>query len=219
MQQAADLHRAFCRHLATELCDAADDRSFVITPAKRKSEFAELLPQGWAIEFQSEGDLGRRMRAWFAAKSPRDQTLADGDRSTTGSSVGTTDRVLIGADCPTLGGDTIRQTRRLLGDHDVVLGPAIDGGYYLIALRGGWRSQYATLMDDMPWSSDAVYDATCARAAGAGLSLASLLPMEDVDTISELDRLRVRLCDQMADPRHDALRQAVDRILVRGAES
>lgn len=198
MQQAAAIHRSFCRHLANGLLGAADEQSFVITPSARRTDFSNLLPAGWSIELQADGDLGSRMQAWFAGEGAAPQPV---------------DRVLIGADCPTLGKSIIAQTRRKLEDHDVVLGLAIDGGYYLIALAGGWRAEYSTLLEDVPWSSDQVYSTTCDRAREAGLRLATLDPLEDIDTIAELDRMREWLREQPADSRHVPLRDAIDRIM------
>lgn len=203
MRRAAAIHRVFCQHLANGLLNVADEQSFVITPASRQSEFAELLPAAWGIQLQTDGDLGHRMQDWFMSDGPAPD----------GPAQRRLNRLLIGADCPTLTEATIRQTRRMLGDHDIVLGPAIDGGYYLIALREGWRPEYAALLDAIPWSSDQVFGITCQRAQAAGLTLATLEPLEDVDTIAELDRLRESLQNRPLDLRGDSLRQAIDQIM------
>jgi rSAM/selenodomain-associated transferase 1 len=217
MRNAAELHRVFCRHLATQLADAADVRSFVIAPAVRRREFSQWLPSGWRIEVQSDGDLGRRMRTWFGGATSGGETPTErvsvADLDLRG------DRVLIGADCPTLQADAIDRAGKLLRDHDLVLGPTKDGGYYLIGLRGGWRCEYASLMEKMAWSSDSVFESTCHRAEKAGLSLATLPTMEDIDTVAELDRLRKQLERGAADPSHGSLRTAIDHVLRGGVES
>ncbi|QDV46651.1 2-phospho-L-lactate guanylyltransferase [Stieleria neptunia] len=194
MRHAADVHRAFCQHLATQLAAVAEERSFVITPRDRQADFAALLPSGWGIGFQADGDLGCRMKAWFKQATEPD-----------------VDRVLIGADCPLLDGAVVDRAGELLGEHDVVLGPAIDGGYYLIGLRGPWRDVYQGLMDEMPWSSDSVFDLTCRRAEQAGLRLATLPPMEDVDTIKELERLLIQLKACSGETRHPSLYRTVEQ--------
>ncbi|WP_182868461.1 TIGR04282 family arsenosugar biosynthesis glycosyltransferase [Stieleria mannarensis] len=202
MRQAAEVHRAFCHHLAGRLATTADQRSFVVSPPERQADFRASLPQDWQIEIQSDGDLGCRMMAWFSADCGGD---CGGD--------GQVDRVLIGADCPLLDGSVIRQTGELLGSHDVVLGPAIDGGYYLIALRGPWRAAYQRLMEQMPWSGASVFRLTCRRAEEAGLRLATLATMEDVDTIKELEQLMIRLeqCSSDADCR--TLRRSIEQAI------
>ena len=116
------------------------------------------------------------MRNWFSAPAAGPQF-----------------RVLIGGDCPLVSADTLEKTRSLMAEHDVVLGPARDGGYYLIALHSPWRKEYSVLMDEMPWSSDRVFELSCERAADAGLRVGLLDTMEDVDTIRELERLREHL--------------------------
>ena len=194
MRQAADLHRAFCQHLATQLAAVAEERWFVITPRDRQADFAALLPEGWGIGFQAEGDLGGRMKAWFMQTAESD-----------------VDRVLIGADCPLLEAALVDRAGELLGEHDVVLGPAVDGGYYLIGLRGPWRDVYRGLMDEMPWSSDSVFELTCRRAEQAGLRLATLPPMEDVDTIKELEQLMIQLKECAGETRYPLLYRTIEQ--------
>ncbi|QEG02019.1 2-phospho-L-lactate guanylyltransferase [Stieleria maiorica] len=196
MCQAAQVHRAFCHHLAGRLATAADQRSFVVSPPERQADFRTSLPPGWQIEIQSEGDLGCRMQAWFAGGAE-----AEGDR------------VLIGADCPLLDGSVILQTGELLESHDVVLGPAIDGGYYLIALRGPWRAEYRSLLEEMPWSGASVFQLTCRRAKEAGLRLATLAAMEDVDTIKELEALMIQLEQRSGDVDCRTLRRSIEQVI------
>ncbi|PAY16934.1 hypothetical protein CKO51_23900 [Rhodopirellula sp. SM50] len=193
MRQAADVHRAFCQHLARQLAAVAEERSFVITPRERQADFAALLPEGWGITFQTEGDLGARMKAWFMQATESD-----------------VDRVLVGADCPLLDAAVVHRAGELLGEHDVVLGPAIDGGYYLIGLKGPWRDVYQGLMDEMPWSSDSVFDLTCHRAQQVGLRVATLPPMEDVDTIKELQHLVNQLKQCAGETRYPSLFRTVE---------
>ena len=94
---------------------------------------------------------------------------------------------------PTLDAATVDQTSTLLVDHDLVLGPAADGGYYLIALRGHWNERIAAIFEDVPWSQPEVFAITIARAAQLGLKVARLPQAEDVDTVVELIRLRAFL--------------------------
>ena len=173
MARAAELHRSFCKHLSETLHGVAENQSFVIAPPERESEFAAVV-KNWEFEHQCSGDLGRRMENWFAGPK---------DRSETGV------RLLIGADCPTISPGIVQAARDALSGNDLVLGPACDGGYYLIGLRLPWRTQYECLLRDMPWSTDRVCELTKDRASTAGLSVSTLETMEDVDTIEELRRL------------------------------
>jgi hypothetical protein len=95
--------------------------------------------------------------------------------------------VLINADSPTLPSrlliEAIERLRRP-GDR-VVLGPAIDGGYYLIGLKRAHRR----LFEDIPWSTPAVLKSTRERAADVGVEVRELPPWYDVDDAEALAML------------------------------
>ena len=100
--------------------------------------------------------------------------------------------VALNADSPTLPAAYLERAADLLESNDVVLGPAEDGGYYLIGLR---RPQPG-LFEGIAWSTDQVAAQTLARAAELGLTMASLPEWYDVDTPAELERLREELVAQ-----------------------
>lgn len=85
---------------------------------------------------------------------------------------------------------------RLEAGADVAIGPVPDGGYYLIALRREAVRQ--RLFDDVPWSTDAVFDVTVERCRELGLELATLPPGHDVDVPADLDALARRLAQRLA---------------------
>ncbi len=93
----------------------------------------------------------------------------------------------MGADTPTLPVAFVREASARLGrpDVNVVIGPAEDGGYYLIGLK----QAEPALFRDIPWSTDRAYAVTMARAADSALRVASLPPWYDVDTVGDLERL------------------------------
>lgn len=95
---------------------------------------------------------------------------------------------VIGSDTPHLPDGFIREALgRLAADTaDVVLGPAEDGGYYLIALNRPAPS----LFEGIPWSTDGVLEATRDRIREAGLRAARLPTWYDIDTENDLKRLR-----------------------------
>jgi hypothetical protein len=87
--------------------------------------------------------------------------------------------VLIGTDCPAMNADYLRRACRYLdAGSAVVLGPAEDGGYVLIAARTCDRR----LFSDIPWSSDRVLQLTRARLR------ALKLPYKELDTLWDVDR-------------------------------
>jgi rSAM/selenodomain-associated transferase 1 len=115
---------------------------------------------------QGEGDLGERMG----------RSLQSGFNS------GATSVVLIGTDCPQLDGTILEQAFQLLQNQDLVLGPALDGGYYLIGLR----RYVPELFQDIAWSTSQVLAQTQDIAQGLGLAIADLPPLSDIDQPEDL---------------------------------
>jgi uncharacterized protein len=118
---AAELHRVFVYQLAKSLNACGDQRQILLAPADRCDAVAELA-NCWSVLPQGAGDLGQRM--WRAFET--ELTAAGSPASV----------VMIGADLPTLTQADVDRAFAALGSSDLVLGPARDGGYYLIALRG-----------------------------------------------------------------------------------
>lgn len=104
----------------------------------------------------------------------------------------TTGVVTVGSDCPALPKHIYEHAFEGLRKHDVVLGPATDGGYYLIGLRNPRSNpdRYGDLFRDIKWSTDLVYPQTVAAVAAAGLSLFELPVWSDVDQGRDLLTLR-----------------------------
>ncbi len=124
------------------------------------------VPGGVTVRRQLGTDLGERLSAAFA------EMLAD-----------STDRaVVIGADCPDIGPAVIREAFTALGEHDLVLGPARDGGYYLIGLR----RPAPTLFAGVSWGTDRVLQETLERAERDSLKVATLGVLGDIDTPEDL---------------------------------
>ncbi|KAA5544368.1 glycosyltransferase [Roseiconus nitratireducens] len=224
MHAAAEIHRLFCKHLARRLADAAERTSFVVAPADKRNVFTTELPATWQVELQSEGDLGRRMGSWFAGGPMIGGPVIggplrpSGERNDDAPVSEPIDRVLVGADCPMLAAEDVRGALRALRTHDVVLGPADDGGYYLIGLRGPWQDAYRGLFEGIAWSTATVFEVTLRRAAQAGLKVALLEPMSDVDTLEDLQRLRRRLAQPGFDaqdqtPKDETLLSDIDHAL------
>ncbi|MEV6055838.1 TIGR04282 family arsenosugar biosynthesis glycosyltransferase [Streptomyces sp. NPDC052107] len=88
--------------------------------------------------------------------------------------------LVIGTDAPTLTRMHLAAALTALENHDVVLGPALDGGYYLIGTRRPHTELFA--LDAMWWSTDKVMAATLTLAAEAGLRAELLAPLRDLDT-------------------------------------
>ena len=95
--------------------------------------------------------------------------------------------VLIGSDLPGLEPGDIEQAFADLQDSPLVLGPALDGGYWLIGLnRSGFERCGAALMSGIAWGSDQVLATTLERAEGLELPVALLRQQSDLDTTANL---------------------------------
>jgi rSAM/selenodomain-associated transferase 1 len=95
--------------------------------------------------------------------------------------------LLVGSDLPTLQPGVYAQALDLLERHDLVLGPAQDGGYYLLGLG----RMAPELFVGIPWSTDQVLALTRRKAEQSGLTTALLTPCRDVDTLEDLQALIV----------------------------
>ncbi len=116
--------------------------------------------------------------------------------------------LLIGSDCLELSVRHLGEALRLLGRKDLVLGPARDGGFYLL----GWKKAEPGCFKGVVWSTRKVFGRAAANAAKGGLSLGRLPALADVDEAADLGRLARRL-----DPENPATRPL--RKLLSGASS
>ena len=107
--------------------------------------------------------------------------------------------ILIGTDVPTLPLDRFKQALASLENHDLVLGPAIDGGYYLIGLT----RPVPDLFVDIPWSTDQVLRLTQEKATAFGLTTVLLEPWRDVDTLADLQALIEACTADAKKPKND----------------
>lgn len=132
--------------------------------AMMKGWLGETLPN----EEQSKGDLGQRLSAAMAASFQREHSKV----------------IVIGSDCPDLSRAHLNEAFLALEQHAVVIGPATDGGYYLLGLRDQVAPE---LFQDIEWGSEKVLQQTLDRAKAAALSVALLGPLQDVDLPSDLE--------------------------------
>jgi rSAM/selenodomain-associated transferase 1 len=189
--QAAELHAAF----VDDLLDRLREGNFELRLAWALNP-DEALPEGPVPGVRQSGDdLGERLY----------RALSEGSGAV----------AALGSDHPTLPLDLVhRAFERVEAGADVVLGPAEDGGYYLIALialEGGAIPR--RLFEGIDWSTERVLPQTLERCRELGLRV-ELLPMaSDVDTPEDLRRLAARLADDdLGCPRTRALLAAWGRL-------
>lgn len=135
------------------------------TPDDGASEISPWLRKTWSVRPQGPGDLGERLKRAFQ------DALAERKLPT----------VVIGSDCPYVTVEDIEAAWLALESNDLVVGPAADGGYWLIGLSAPQPS----LFKEIPWSTDRVFQKTLARAQAAGLRVHILRELTDVDTESQ----------------------------------
>lgn len=130
---------------------------------------------------QGHGDIGARMLAAHRA-------LAAG---------GYAPVIIVGSDIPTLTGARFRQALAALNNVDVVFGPAVDGGYYLVG--AALPHEVLFLDPSMEWSGAGVLAASQRLARRAGLTTARLPVERDIDTAKDLAWLREHLAARARD--------------------
>lgn len=167
-QFAAAVAEAFLQDLLVRLLTFRVPTALVFAPLAAESYFADLVRGKCDLCPQVEGDLGQRMAAFFFNQFQR----------------GLEKVVLIGADSPTLPLVFLDQAFRELEHADVVLGPASDGGYYLV----GCSRYLPELFTGISWSVPEVLSQTVERFAAGRLAL--LPPWYDVDTLDDWKMLQ-----------------------------
>lgn len=157
---AAQVAGAFLRDSLIRFGDLPVERIVVFDPPGAADGFSALVGGRWRLQPQAVGDLGIRLNQFFG-----DAFLGKSARV-----------VAVGSDSPTLPLDYVMQAFDRLRQCDVVLGPAMDGGYYLIGLS----RPAPELFDGIRWSTSNVLGQTVERLGSLSLSL--LPPWFDVDT-------------------------------------
>lgn len=144
-----------------------------VTPDSSAGDFSAQYNSDWIFKPQGDGDLGGRLTVAFA------EAFAE-----------KMERVLIiGSDCPDVCQSDVTLGWSALEFSDLVLGPALDGGYWLIGLR----KPCPNLFRQIDWSSEKVLRQTLERAADSHLSVHLLRQLSDIDTFEDWQRYRERM--------------------------
>ena len=172
-QTIYDLYLCFLADSIDTLCLVESADRFVgIKPSNLSGYFDRLDPSCAISVFVQEGqDLGERMQNAFASR------FAEGYGKV----------VIIGADSPSLPTKYIHQA--FASNRDVVLGPSVDGGYYLIGMCGN----VVDLFEGVAWGGNTVLEQTRGRLERSGASLELLPTWYDVDRPEDLKFLKTHL--------------------------
>jgi rSAM/selenodomain-associated transferase 1 len=153
------------RQLTETVLDRVSPLSGVHLRYAPDDAFAEIQPwlrPGWEAAAQGSGDLGERLHTAFVETFNR----------------GAGQVVVIGSDCPGVSAEDVKTAWAALKENDVVVGPATDGGYWLIGLH----EPQPALFKEMGWSTNTVFQETVKRCKNMGLSVKLLRELADVDT-------------------------------------
>ncbi|MBS0241466.1 MAG: TIGR04282 family arsenosugar biosynthesis glycosyltransferase [Proteobacteria bacterium] len=174
--ECAEASACFVRDLSATIAGVAAEGAgyAVYTPRGTEAELARLLPRSFGLIPQGEGDLGARL-----LQGVHDLVAA-----------GHSGAILVNSDSPTLPRHILVEAVAAVASGDnVVLSPALDGGYTLIGLS----RPHARLFDDIPWSTEMVYRLTLDRAREIGLPVVELAPWYDVDDQASFGMLEQEL--------------------------
>ena len=170
-QKARRLYRCFVE----DLLDSVDKGNYGLKiffyPPGAQPVFSRWLGDDKSYEPQIGEDLGERMKNAF------EKCFADGFETA----------ILIGSDSPDLPLEIIDEGFAALPSCDAVIGPSLDGGYYLIGFKT--ETFLPELFQGIPWSTEGVLKSTLAIADRKGLRVSLLPPWRDIDTHEDLKAL------------------------------
>ena len=171
MEEAAALYRQFAEDLLATVKKLHIPLIVCYSPKEKGIDCMKWLGAGPLYYAQSEGDLGTRLEnAFYYAYSK-----------------GYQDVMVLGSDAPDLPVELLQDAFDRLDHSEVVIGPATDGGYYLLAFnRSGF---FLDVFSGIPWSTDMVYVETWSKIRMAGKSCEVLEEWSDVDTTLDLEAL------------------------------
>ncbi len=165
---AADLQRRMTEHCLDTIlaCNLPAGVAFYYTGGHRERVHRWLGKYGLDLKPQKGKDLGERMQS--AA-----QCALEGKYRQV---------VMVGTDLPALSAHHLQTAFDALQDHDLVIGPSRDGGYWLIGM-----SRPAAVFDSIDWGSSRVFAQTMGAARRLGLKTALLPVLNDIDTAADLE--------------------------------
>jgi hypothetical protein len=169
---AANLQRQLTEHvvkIATQLSQHQPIAVALVYTGGTEIQMRQWLGLDLTYVCQGEGNLGDRLQGAFQT------AFAQGNEKV----------IVIGIDCPFITGELLQTAFDSLDTHEAVIGPALDGGYYLLGLTAP-RPQYFQQID---WGTVQVYDQTLAKIEHTGDRHQVLPPLPDIDRPPDLAHL------------------------------
>ncbi len=165
---ALELYRNFSLDVIGTVRETGYPFRICFHPPEYEGMVSAWLGEGCSLEAQRGNNLGERMENAFACFF----------------SEGFERAVLIGSDIPDLPASVLHESISSLDTNDLVIGPAFDGGYYLIGFRR--QSFLPRLFHGVAWGTGTVFRETMAIVQASGLTAHRLLQWRDIDTIEDL---------------------------------
>jgi uncharacterized protein len=184
-EKALAVYEAMLHDVLQSIGNSTDDTAIEVAWAPTESANGEALRRAFGdhlLAMQTGANLGERLAMAFSERFffHRAEKI-----------------IAIGVDDPTLTRETIDHAFGLLESCEWVIGPAHDGGYYLIGCRGA--SFKPAIFVDMPWGTDAVMRLTVQRIREWEQTLTILPAHYDIDVIDDLKRFASETRDSEAE--------------------
>lgn len=171
---AHDAMTRYCLDAADAAAVTMGASLHLLTTGASPAAAADWLGMGHRYIDQGDGDLGDRV-----ARALR-HSIARGARRI----------VVVGSDCPALSAEDIVAGFQLLTSHDVALGPATDGGFYLLGINANLALRLSLLLVDLPWGTDCARSVLERNAMRHGIRIGRLPLLSDVDRLADIDPIR-----------------------------
>jgi rSAM/selenodomain-associated transferase 1 len=167
-KMAAKLYKRFLLEMLFTLNEGTFVFYLCYSPESPLSSIKDWLGDDYLFMPQAGEDLGERMKNAFV------EALSLSFKRV----------VLIGSDIPDLPLEFIEEAFTSLQEKDAVIGPSLDGGYYLIGFRKATFSPRA--FEGIRWSTGSVFEKTLEALQREGLTVHTLRPLRDIDTVEDL---------------------------------
>ena len=167
-EAATNLYRCFVEDLLERFSKKDYRLLIAFYPAEKEREMREMLGDEFSYSPQTDGDLGERMKLSFL------RCFSEGTRSV----------VLIGSDIPDLPARIVDEAFRALDKYGAVIGPAADGGYYLIGFKED--TFCGDVFAGLPWGAETVFQETMDILRTAGTRVHVLPVWRDIDKYEDI---------------------------------
>lgn len=168
--KAAMLYRCFVEDIISSLCNIDAD-ILIFHNTDDQDTFVEWLGAKYSFFYQKGEDLGEKMKNAFL------KTFE----------IGYTETIIIGSDTPEISMEIIAEGFNMFTGFDAVIGPARDGGYYLLGFK---KSSFLNdVFENIHWSSSTVFKETISILETKKIPVFTLVELNDIDNIDDIEYL------------------------------